>query len=259
MNVLEFGAALLGNTFGDHRFVRLTPFQKPWILFYDKLDRKIFKIDSRSRIDSITANQIFTQEDYSVRRIKRNPDIQSRYQSILASGKTPLIIDCGCNIGLSSYYFSKIYPKSYVVGIEPSADNVEMANQICSPLGNVSIKQAAIGSKEGYVEIKNQNADANKFEVIQRAKASIPLLTIPMIQQEVPNHELFIVKVDIEGFEKNLFSSNTEWIDECFTLFVEPHDWMFPKEQTIRNFLSVVSGYNRDFLIFEDNIISIKN
>ena len=259
MNVLEFGAALLGNTFGEHRFVRLTPFQKPWILFFDKQERKFLKINSRSRIDSITANQIFTQEDYSVRRIKRHHDIQRQYHSIIESGKVPLIIDCGCNIGLSSYYFSKIYPASRIIGIEPSAENVEMAKKICGPLGNISIKQAAIGSKEGFVEIKNQNADANKFEVTHSADASIPLLTIPMIQREVPNHELFIVKVDIEGFEKDLFSNNTEWIDECFTLFVEPHDWMFPKEQTIRNFLSVISGYDRDFIIFEDNIISIKN
>ena len=43
------------------------------------------------------------------------------------------------------------------------------------------------------------------------------------------NYKLFIVKVDIEGFEQNLFLSNTNWIDNCMLIIIELHDWMIPK------------------------------
>ena len=38
----------------------------------------------------------------------------------------------------------------------------------------------------------------------------------------------FIVKIDIEGFEKDLLSSNTGWVERCHVVFIEPHDWMLP-------------------------------
>ena len=67
------------------------------------------------------------------------------------------------------------------------------------------------------------------------------------------------VKIDIEGFENELFSKNTEWIDNFPIIIIELHDWMLPKTCKSSNFLSSISKKNRDFLYSGENIFSIKN
>ena len=73
-------------------------------------------------------------------------------------------------------------------------------------------------------------------------------------QQFVP----FIIKIDIEGFESELFSKNTEWIDMFPLVIIELHDWMLPKTANSNNFLKEISKLDRDFLYFNENIFSIK-
>ena len=68
-----------------------------------------------------------------------------------------------------------------------------------------------------------------------------------------------ILKIDIEGFENELFSKNTEWIDNFPIIIIELHDWMLPKTCKSSNFLSSISKKNRDFLYSGENIFSIKN
>ncbi len=69
----------------------------------------------------------------------------------------------------------------------------------------------------------------------------------------------FIIKIDIEGYEEELFSDATDWIDRFPILIMEPHDWMYPKRQKSRNFIREISGRNRDFIIIGENILSIAN
>ena len=39
-----------------------------------------------------------------------------------------------------------------------------------------------------------------------------------------------LIKIDIEGFEENLFSKNFEWIDEKI-IIIELHDWILKKKR----------------------------
>lgn len=260
MNILEFSFSLFDNLLSDSkRFVRVTPLRKPRIIFFDKKEKAFFTIHSRSRSDSITANQIFVQEDYSITGLKRNEEIKKSYHDILKRGKRPLIIDCGCNIGVSSLYFSKIFPESSIFGLDPDQGNVNSATTLCSSRDNIRIVQAAIGSESGFSEIIDPSSDSNKFEIKENPEGSIPMVTIPSIIKDHPEHEVFIVKVDIEGFERELFSKNTDWVDQTYLMFVEPHDWMFPKQRTTEPFLHVISKRNRDLILSNDNVISIKN
>jgi hypothetical protein len=78
-------------------------------------------------------------------------------------------------------------------------------------------------------------------------------------QQRFNDTTPFIVKIDIEGFEENLFEKNTEWLDKFPLLIIELHDWMIPKSANSQNFLRCVSKLNRDFIYINENVFSIKN
>ncbi len=42
----------------------------------------------------------------------------------------------------------------------------------------------------------------------------------------IADGRLFIVKIDIEGFERDLFDRNIDWVDQAAAIIVEPHDRM---------------------------------
>jgi len=248
------------------RFVRLTWWQSPFILFFDKADKSIFSVSARHYVDSLTADEIYTNHNYNLKRLSRCASIYDAYQVMIEEGKIPLIIDCGANSGLASRYFAKEFPKAKIIGIEPDLSNVDIARKNCRPHKNVTIEQAAIGAKAGFANIQNQSASANAIRVeLSDKPTGIAITTIPNIVKETAKadkknvYELFMVKVDIEGFEDDLFSSNTGWIANLPLLSIELHDWMLPNQGKSRNFLKAVSKYDRDFVYIEDNVYSIKN
>ena len=248
------------------RFVRLTWWQSPMIFFFDKADKSIFSVHSRHYVDSLTADEIYTNHNYDLSRLKRCDSIFDTYEAIIKKGNTPLIIDCGANSGLASRYFAKTFPKARIIGIEPDAGNVEIARKNCKGIKAITIQQAAIGAKAGFANIQNQDASANAIRVeLSDKPTEIPITTIPNIVRDIArndkntNFELFMVKIDIEGFEDDLFSCNTSWIAELPLLSIELHDWMLPHQGKSRHFLKAVSKYDRDFVYIEDNVYSIKN
>jgi hypothetical protein len=67
------------------------------------------------------------------------------------------------------------------------------------------------------------------------------------------------VKIDIEGFEEELFSKNTEWVDKFPLLVIELHDWMLPRDRTSAHFLTLIATLDRDFVYIGENVFSISN
>jgi FkbM family methyltransferase len=191
----------------------------------------------------VTADQIYTNLNYGFDWMQRAGEIQDYYQDILKSGRTPLIIDCGGNIGLAAKYFADEYPSAKVVSIEPNAGNVEAARRNCSGYNNITVDQAAIGPSSGFVEIDNQDAEANAYRVSVTDRTSgIKMKTVTDIASEFDRCSLFIVKIDIEGFEADLFRDNIGWIDDCYVMIIELHDWMLTNSATSLNFLKAISS-----------------
>ena len=242
-------------------YLRLTPFVRGKILFFDKRRGRFFSLYSRSFADSQTADEIYTKNDYDVSFLARANDISDKYNKILAQGKTPLIIDCGANIGLASRYFAQCYPEARIVAIEPDGANIEMAKKHCESFVNVDLRCAAIGADAGFAEITNMDAGSNAFQVKRSTQAggNVEVVTIDHLLDENVDTELFMVKIDIEGFERDLFAKNTDWLKDCYLLIIELHDWMLPKSGSSNAFLRAVSKEARDFVYRRENVFSISN
>ena len=69
----------------------------------------------------------------------------------------------------------------------------------------------------------------------------------------------FIVKIDIEGFEDELFSKNTEWMKVFYLITLEIHDWMLPRKSVSKNLFREHSKESRDCYLKGDMVFSIKN
>jgi FkbM family methyltransferase len=244
----------------NYRYFRLSVGERGNILFYDRERKRLFRVRSRGFIDSVTANQIYSSNEYNFAFIGRAEQVRGMYQRILDEGRVPLIIDCGANIGLSTQYFAREFPCARIVAIEPDARNVAVARENCAGFDNIAICHAAIGSTPGHVAIDNSGADANAFRVSRVDDgAGIRVVTIPEVLADHPDADPLIVKIDIEGFERDLFAHNTGWLEQCDVVVVELHDWMLPGQASSQNFIRTVGEYDRDFLFQGESVFSIRN
>lgn len=67
----------------------------------------------------------------------------------------PLIIDCGCHIGISILSFKKQYPRSRIIGFEPNPETFKILEKNIKQnnLENVELVNAAVSDKEGEIDL----------------------------------------------------------------------------------------------------------
>lgn len=122
-----------------------------------------------------------------------------------APKRTPFILDCGSNIGLSILYFKTLYPEARIVGFEPGdktflclKENVK--NNL---LESVTVYNIALADKEGFTDLYYDPEDPGSLYM-----STIPE-RFPKHRQRVAastlskyiDQEIDFLKIDIEGAE----------------------------------------------------------
>jgi hypothetical protein len=88
-------------------------------------------------------------------------------------------------------------------------------------------------------------------------EGEVPIVTIPELVSTVPDGRLFGAKIDIEGFESDVFSQNTDWLNDLKFLFLEPHDWMLPGAKTSREFQKRLAHCDFDIIVAGENLLYV--
>jgi len=240
---------------GRKRYVPVSPFFLKNLLTFDRANKNFFKLKVRSFTDLLVYDQIFLHEDYKI-VTSHVLEVNKYYEYLTANRIKPLIVDLGSNNGFSAKYFAQTWKSASIVGIEPNKANFDIS-RINSTESN--FLNFAIGSKAGKVSFKDETVSSWAFQTIESEDGNIKLITVNEIIEQFSDCKPFIIKVDIEGFERNLFSSDTSWIDKFPILIIELHDWMLPFEGNSKNFLKIIASKNRDFLYIGENVFSISH
>jgi len=211
----------------------------------------------RSDSDYDNLRQIFVFEEYNIWG-EVQASINNRYREILQAGVAPLIIDAGANVGFAALWFAKLYPQATIVCVEPDTENFRALQTNVSGFKNVHARHAAIGARSGFVDVRKASLSW-ACETTRSEAGTVPILTIDEIVASVTKATLFIVKVDIEGFEEDLFSQNLSWLDETCTVFIEPHDWMKPDGRSSRSFQQAFGQRNFGIFIRGENIVYVND
>lgn len=223
--------------------------------------REFLLRDGTSDLDVF--DQVFSQRKFDLRRLKlsRANDISAFLaRKKQETRKLPLVIDAGANTGASPMFFADHIPDSVVLAVEPEEGNYAILQQNIDP-AYVQPIQAAIASKPGRMRVVDVGSGHWSYQTARADDGSVGCLTVNDIYVQTESQCFpFIVKVDIEGGEAELFSANTEWVAKTPVLIVELHDWMLPRTSNSRAFLRCVSQLNRDFLyVGTEEIFSIAN
>ena len=243
------------------RFVFISP---PWArrqLIYDRKQKQLHALTIRDEIDYLTLLQIYGSEDYRVDIFAQHARIQSWYNDAIASGLTPAIYDVGAHAGFSVRYFAAEYREARIIGLEPDQENFVRATRHVAHLENVRLMRAALSGHSGSAMLSDPGIGNWGYRIDLSAAGNVPLITVDELLEEAKVQKLqpFILKLDIEGSEREVFAGSPAWIDEFPLIIIELHDWMLPGEANSRNFLGAISQRDRDFVFVGENIFSFRN
>ena len=210
----------------------------------------------RNTSDLEVVRQIWRDEQYAIPYTAHMERLKRFEADIRAGGHVPVIVDAGANIGAAALWFAKAWPSAHVVAVEPDAGNAAMARRNCAAFPSIDILEAAIGGAAGFVAT---GGESEAFAVTtHRASAGVPIVRIDECVSRVHKGILFAVKLDIEGFEDDLFAANTGWLDEAKLVYIEPHDHLFPERGSSTNFQAEMGWRNFDVLIRGENLVYIR-
>jgi FkbM family methyltransferase len=206
--------------------------------------------------DRGVVNQIFQHKEYAVDEASPHGRAMRKfYDGILAAGQTPLILDAGANIGASCLYFSCVYPGSDIVAIEPERNNCALLKH--NTLNTrIRVLEGAIGSEQGTICLSDPGLSDWGFRVAAKGEYEVPVYTPNQILADYPQarYTPLLFKIDIEGFEEQLFSRDLEWLDRFPMIVIELHDWMLPGSKSSRPFLRAIASREFDFTHVGENV-----
>jgi len=142
-----------------------------------------------------------------------------------------LIIDCGANVGFSSAYFLSRFPRAYIIAIEPDPANYSLLESNLAPYGSRyrAICSAVWSHQTGLVLSEVLFGDGREWartvrETRTDETPSMTAIDVGTLLDDSGYERISILKIDIEGAEASVFSSNYEsWIGKVDNLVIEVH------------------------------------
>lgn len=120
---------------------------------------------------------------------------------------TPLILDCGGNVGLSVIWFKQRYPRSRVIVFEadPSIAEVLKVNISALNLTNVEVVEAAVWKCNGAISFEPDGSDGGHIDERAQGNQIKSVRLADYIEEPID-----LLKIDIEGAEYDVLSDLCE-------------------------------------------------
>ncbi len=204
--------------------------------------------------------EVYGREEYLPSNAPFTSSLDEAYREVLSEGKRPLILDLGANIGVSALQFSERFPEASVIALEPSESNFKQLEANCRSASNVKSHLAAVNASDAQLNLFDGPESANNAFRTFSAEGPQPIAMVPGISPEtlLAQHSEFqplLVKIDIEGFESELFKNRPNWIEQFPFVMTELHDWMLWGQASSNSMLLATLNSKRDIVISGENLL----
>lgn len=136
------------------------------------------------------------------------------------------IIDLGANVGYAALFFANRYPGAQIFSLEPESSNFEQAVLNTKLYPNIRMVQGAVWHEPAMINLVDKGLGEASFMVESGpGQNDIRAYTCAEIMEMMQIETIDILKIDIEGAEKNLFELNYQsWLPRTRVLMIETHD-----------------------------------
>jgi FkbM family methyltransferase len=173
--------------------------------------------------DLETYGKIFAEQEYCF-EAKKAPKV---------------IVDAGANIGLASVFFANAFPDATIIAVEPEQTNFLLLRTNVAPYKTIIPIQAALWGENARVNVVDLglSGEWGKWEFqtqplgeegAKRVCHQIQGLTLDRIMRDQRIDYVDVLKIDIEGAEKEVFANAPQWIDKVGILIIELHEHLRP-------------------------------
>ncbi len=157
---------------------------------------------------------------------------EEQYADVLGKMEFKAIIDAGANIGLSTVWLARQFPKATVVAIEPDLENFAVLERnVNENNARAYLIPGALWSTDGHGKMVDDGNGKWAMRVVPDATGTVGLMTmdraISMVEERVKGAHMklerpCLVKMDIEGAEAEVFRDH-EWLRKVDMLAIEIH------------------------------------
>jgi FkbM family methyltransferase len=158
------------------------------------------------------------------------------YDPGIAGFSPNTIVDVGAHIGTASILFALQYPKARIIALEPEPANFAALVRNTTPYKTVTPIQAALWREDGEVTLGASGAPPKgAFQIVENGGLRVRAVTMETVMRQTGIYSIDLLKVDIEGAEKEVFES-CPWIRNVGIIAIELHDRIRPGcSSTLKN------------------------
>ncbi|WP_289045541.1 FkbM family methyltransferase [uncultured Olleya sp.] len=164
--------------------------------------------------------------------------------------KSPLIIDCGSNVGLSILYFREKFPEAKIIGFEADNKIFNLLKNNISQFYNsdkIQILKKAVWTKDTILTFFTEGSLAGSLNIDfagNNAKEKVQAVDFKKYLKE----EVDFLKIDIEGAENELIFNIKEDLKNVKNLFLEYHG-LINEKQNLGDILNLLSDVGFEYYI----------
>jgi len=134
------------------------------------------------------------------------------------------IVDAGANIGMASIYFARRFPNAKIIAIEAETLNFAALVRNVRPYPSIIPIHAALWSRDGEISVSSPKFGGEwAFVTHEGSGVKVRAITMRTLMKETQICSVDLLKVDIEGAEKEVFEA-CDWMDNVRCLMIELHD-----------------------------------
>jgi FkbM family methyltransferase len=165
--------------------------------------------------DSRVVRQVFAQREYAC--VGDLPGVE-------------YVVDCGANVGCTTFYLLHRYPAALAVVVEPDPGNMEVCRKTLAPFGDrVTFIEAGVWSESVPMVVERGSfRDGAEWSIQVRPArpgepADFQARTIPDVLTAAGFPRADVLKMDVEAAEEEVFRTGTDWLERVGTLVIELH------------------------------------
>jgi FkbM family methyltransferase len=157
-----------------------------------------------------------------------------------SDSKTPLIIDCGANVGISVLRAKQLFPAAKIMAFEPDQKVFACLEKNLSTNGitDVELIRKAVWTNNDGVNFGSEGADGGSVYYAEN-KNIVPSARLKDVLASVSHVDL--LKIDIEGAEIDVLVDCKNELKKVKNLFVEYHS-ITSQSQRLHELLEILSS-----------------
>ncbi len=135
-----------------------------------------------------------------------------------------LIIDLGANVGFTCIYYALHYPNAEIIAVEPQIHNFHQMEKNTAHFKNITKINIVISDYDKRVSLSDAELSYNyKISETQFKDETVEAISVERLMDIYNINHIDLIKIDIEGEERNILKHNNKWLGNVSSIIIEIH------------------------------------